>query len=59
MGEELDAGPGGAGVGDAVEGEDFAHVAALADVDTLVTDSGVQPELADEIEAAGPRVVRA
>ncbi|GIG35331.1 DeoR/GlpR family DNA-binding transcription regulator [Cellulomonas pakistanensis] len=38
---------------------DFAHVADLAQVDTLVTDSGVQPELADEVEAAGPRVVRA
>jgi DeoR family fructose operon transcriptional repressor len=39
--------------------EDFAHVADLAEVDTLITDSGVAPELADEIEAAGPRVVRA
>lgn len=38
---------------------DFAQVAPLADVDTLVTDSGAQPELADEIEAAGLRVVRA
>ena len=28
-------------------------------VDTIITDSGVEPELADEIEAAGPRVVRA
>jgi hypothetical protein len=28
-------------------------------VDAVVTDSGVEPELADEIEAAGPRVVRA
>ena len=31
----------------------------MADVDTLVTDSEVQPELADEIEAAGTRGVRA
>jgi len=38
---------------------DFAHVASLEQVDTLVTDSGVMPELADEVEAAGPRVVRA
>ena len=39
--------------------EDFAHVAPVSEVDTLVTDAGVQPEVADEIEAAGPRVVRA
>jgi DeoR family fructose operon transcriptional repressor len=38
---------------------DFAQVAPLEQVDTLVTDSGVLPELADEVEAAGPRVVRA
>lgn len=38
---------------------DLAVVAPLAAVDTLVTDSGIAPELADEIEAAGPRVVRA
>src|SRR6478736_5888380 len=38
---------------------DFAHVASLEQVDTLVTDSGVMAELADEVEAAGPRVVRA
>nr|WP_283939799.1 DeoR/GlpR family DNA-binding transcription regulator [Pseudomonas sp. R3.Fl] len=38
---------------------DFAHVASLEQVDTLVTDSGVMPELADEVEAAGTRVVRA
>jgi DeoR family fructose operon transcriptional repressor len=38
---------------------DFAHVAPLADVDTVVTDTGVAPELVEEIEAAGPRVVRA
>ncbi|GIG23827.1 DeoR/GlpR family DNA-binding transcription regulator [Cellulomonas denverensis] len=39
--------------------EDFAHVAPLSDIDALVTDSGVPPELAEEIEAAGVRVVRA
>lgn len=38
---------------------DFAHVVPLADVDTLVTDTGAEPELVDEIEAAGTRVVRA
>ncbi|PZR54916.1 D-beta-D-heptose 1-phosphate adenosyltransferase [Xylanimonas oleitrophica] len=38
---------------------DLAIVAPLARVDTLVTDTGLDPELADEIEAAGPRVVRA
>jgi DeoR family fructose operon transcriptional repressor len=37
---------------------DLAIVAPLAAVDTLVTDTGLDPELADEIEAAGPRVVR-
>jgi DeoR family fructose operon transcriptional repressor len=38
---------------------DFAHVAALSEVDTVVTDSAVEPELADEVQAAGPTVVRA
>ncbi|NTW39971.1 MAG: DeoR/GlpR transcriptional regulator [Cellulomonadaceae bacterium] len=38
---------------------DFAHVAPLSAVDTLVTDVDLDPELADEIESAGPRVVRA
>ena len=38
---------------------EFAYVAPLSAVDTLVTDSGLEPELAEEIEAAGPRVVRA
>ncbi len=37
----------------------LAVVAPLAAVDALVTDSGVDPGLADEIETAGPRVVRA
>ncbi len=39
--------------------EDFAQVAPLSAIDALVTDSGVSPELAEEIEAAGTRVVRA
>lgn len=38
---------------------EFAHVAPLSRVDTLVTDSGVDPELAEELEGAGLRVVRA
>jgi DeoR family fructose operon transcriptional repressor len=38
---------------------EFAQVAPLSAVDTLVTDTGLEPELAEEIEAAGPRVVRA
>jgi len=38
---------------------DFAHVAPLSEVDTVITDSGAAPELVEEIEAAGPRVVRA
>lgn len=38
---------------------DFAHVAPLAAVDTIITDSDLAPELVDEIESAGPRVVRA
>src|SRR5690606_33617978 len=38
---------------------DFAQVAPLADVDTVITDSDLEADLADEIESAGPRVVRA
>lgn len=38
---------------------DFAHVAPLAAVDTVITDLDLEPDLADEIESAGPRVVRA
>jgi len=38
---------------------DFAHVAPLSAVDTLITDLDLEPDLADEIESAGPRVVRA
>lgn len=38
---------------------DFAQVAPLSAVDTLITDSGLETDMADEIEAAGPRVVRA
>lgn len=37
----------------------FALVAPLADIDTLVTDTGLDAETAAELEAAGPRVVRA
>lgn len=38
---------------------EFAQVAPLSAVETVITDSAIAPELADEIEAAGPRVVRA
>lgn len=37
----------------------FASFADLANVDTIVTDAGLDPELAADVEAAGPRVVRA
>lgn len=38
---------------------EFAHVAPLSAIDTVITDTGLDHELADEVEAAGPRVVRA
>lgn len=38
---------------------DFAQIAPLSAVDTLITDIDLEPDLADEIESAGPRVVRA
>ncbi|HEY3437903.1 MAG TPA: DeoR/GlpR family DNA-binding transcription regulator [Actinotalea sp.] len=38
---------------------DFALVAPLSAIDTVITDTDLEPDLADEIEAAGPRVVRA
>lgn len=38
---------------------EFAHVAPLSAVDTVVTDAELDPELAEEIEQAGTRVVRA
>lgn len=37
---------------------DFAQVVALDALDTVVTDTGLDPQLAAEIEAAGPQVVR-
>jgi len=39
--------------------EEFARIAPLAAVETIITDSGVNPELAAEVEAAGPGIVRA
>jgi len=39
--------------------EEFGRIAPLAAVETIITDSGVNPELASEAEAAGPIVVRA
>ena len=38
---------------------EFAHVVPLSAIDTVITDSGVEPELVEELEAAGPRVVTA
>ena len=38
---------------------EFAHVVALSAVDTVITDSAVESELVEELESAGPRVVRA
>lgn len=38
---------------------EFAHVAPLSAVDTVITDAELDPELAEEIEQAGTRVVRA
>jgi DeoR family fructose operon transcriptional repressor len=37
----------------------FAHVADLSQIDTVVTDSALSDEATSEIEAAGPKVVRA
>ena len=39
--------------------DDFAHVADLSEVDTIITDSEVDAEMAKNIEDAGPEVVRA
>lgn len=39
--------------------EDFARVAPLGDIDTIVTDDGLAADLAEELENAGPRVVLA
>jgi DeoR family fructose operon transcriptional repressor len=37
--------------------EDFARVAPLSVIDTIITDSGLDAELAEDLESAGPRVV--
>jgi DeoR family transcriptional regulator, fructose operon transcriptional repressor len=37
--------------------EDFARVAPLSHIDTVITDIGLDAELAGDIENAGPRVV--
>ena len=39
--------------------EDFAHVSDLEAIDTVISDTGLADEMADEIEDAGPSVVRA
>ncbi|MCG2798650.1 MAG: D-beta-D-heptose 1-phosphate adenosyltransferase, partial [Cellulomonas sp.] len=38
---------------------DFATIVPLSEVDTVITDSGVDRELAEELEATGLTVVRA
>ncbi len=37
--------------------EDFARVSPIGAIDTVITDSGLDPELAEDLENAGPRVV--
>jgi DeoR family fructose operon transcriptional repressor len=37
----------------------FARFADLADIDTFITDTGIDAAVAADIAAAGPRVVRA
>ena len=37
--------------------EDFARVAPLGAIDTVITDAGLDPDLAEDLENAGPRVV--
>ncbi len=39
--------------------DEFAQVADLAEVDTIITDSEVDPDMVREIEDAGPEVIRA
>jgi DeoR family fructose operon transcriptional repressor len=39
--------------------EEFAHVSHLTEVDTIITDSEVDADMAREIEDMGPEVVRA
>jgi len=38
--------------------DEFAHVADLSEVDTIITDSEVDADMAREIEDAGPEVIR-
>ena len=38
--------------------EDFAHVCDLEAIDTVISDSGLDHEMAEEIEDAGPTVIR-
>ena len=37
--------------------EDFARVAPLSLIDTIITDTGIDSEFAEDVENAGPRVV--
>jgi DeoR family fructose operon transcriptional repressor len=41
------------------EADAFARFGDLSDVDVIVTDSALDPDLATDVESAGPRVVRA
>lgn len=41
------------------EADAFARFGEPADVDVIVTDSALDPDLASDVESAGPRVVRA
>ncbi|HEX3781151.1 MAG TPA: DeoR/GlpR family DNA-binding transcription regulator [Pseudonocardiaceae bacterium] len=42
-----------------VGNDHFARFADVADVDTFITDTGIDPRVADDLGAAGPRVVTA
>jgi DeoR family transcriptional regulator, fructose operon transcriptional repressor len=42
-----------------VGADHFARFGDLSEVDLVITDSGLDPELAHELEVAGPEVVRA
>jgi DeoR family fructose operon transcriptional repressor len=39
--------------------EDFAHICSLHDIDTVISDTSLADEMVEEIEDAGPVVVRA
>ncbi|MFB9377967.1 DeoR/GlpR family DNA-binding transcription regulator [Kineococcus gynurae] len=39
--------------------DDFAHIASLEEIDTVITDSAADADVVADVEAAGPRVVLA